>query len=63
MYQVPTNTKKFRCLECNRDVNCIKWKTISNSLNKGPSYKCESCWENFDKEFEIFCNIKTKSIV
>lgn len=60
MYNHPSHIKTYRCNDCNKDVFCLKWFSISNNLNKGSSYKCENCWDKFDEEFNNFCNQKLK---
>jgi len=47
--------KNFYCNDCNRSVNCLRWKEISKSINKGSQFKCDECWEKFDKLFDKFC--------
>lgn len=59
-YHVPQNTKTFFCNDCKHEVNVLRWKEISKSLNKGSAYKCDDCWEKFDKQFDNFCMSKVK---
>ena len=47
--------KKFKCQDCYRNVDCLKWKTISNNINCGSSYKCDDCWNRFDSMLDKFC--------
>jgi len=53
-YQVPTNIKTFFCDDCKREVPVLRWKEISETINKGSRLKCDECWEKFDKEFESY---------
>lgn len=54
-YQVPFAAKTFICKDCNTEVTNLRWKSISNNINKGSQYKCDTCWDKFDKEFDTFC--------
>lgn len=59
MYHIPSMPKFFHCKDCNKEVECLRWKEISSSINKGSTYKCDNCWVNFDKDFDDFC-LKSK---
>lgn len=44
IYNVPINEVKFFCQYCNKNVDCIRWKQISEHINYGSKYKCDNCW-------------------
>jgi len=55
MNPVSFHAKTFTCLDCKNDVNCLRWKEISNSLNGSSPFKCDNCWETFDEKLDKFC--------
>lgn len=57
-YKVPYSTKTFYCEDCRNEVPLLIWKTISKNIQMGSEYKCERCWDKFDKNFDKFCENK-----
>jgi len=49
--------KTFFCEDCQREVAILKWKSISENLNKGAQYKCDECWEKFDNELDKYLEV------
>lgn len=50
--------KTFFCEDCQREVQILKWKSISENLNKGAAYKCDDCWEKFDNELNSYLEVR-----
>lgn len=56
-YIVPNTIKTYICKDCNNEVNCLIWKTISKNI-QGSEYKCEQCWQKFDSNLETLVSRK-----
>ena len=56
-YHIPNQMKTYICGDCNTEVSCLIWKTISKNL-QGSEYKCENCWKKFDNNLEHFVSMK-----
>ena len=49
--------KKFYCEDCQTEKDCIRWKSISASL-QGAEYKCDDCWDQFEVDFDNYVKNK-----